>query len=59
MIREPDLPYKDDREFRIETPVGTVVSDSGNHFVDIISVVSVILVIYLFRVIIRRIDGRK
>ena len=44
----------EDREFRIETPVGTIASDSGNHFVDIVSVVGVILVIYLFKIITRR-----
>ena len=39
----------DDREFRIETPVGTVVSDSGNHVVDIISVVGVVLLIFMLK----------
>ena len=34
--------------FRVETPVGTIESDSGNHVVDIISVVGVILVLYIF-----------
>ena len=38
-----------DREFRIETPVGTVVSDSGDHFVDIISVVGVVLLIFVLK----------
>ena len=36
-----------DREFIIETPVGTIKSDSGNHFVDIVSVVGVIIVLYV------------
>ena len=39
----------DTREFRIETPVGTVVSDSGDHFVDIISVVGVVLLIFVLK----------
>ena len=39
----------DTREFRIETPVGTVVSDSGNHLVDIISVVGVVLLIFTLK----------
>ena len=38
-----------DREFRIETPVGTVVSDSGNHLVAIISVVGVVLLIFTLK----------
>ena len=33
--------------FRVETPMGTLESDSGNHIVDIISVVGVILVLYI------------
>ena len=39
----------EDREFTIETPVGSITSDSGNHFVDIISVVGVVLVIYVIK----------
>ena len=41
--------------FRVETPVGTIESDSGNHIVDIISVVGVILVLYIFtKIVIRK-----
>ena len=40
---------EDSREFRIETPVGTVVSDSGNHFLDIISVVGVIVLLLVLK----------
>ena len=40
--------------FRVETPVGTIESDSGNHIVDIISVVGVILVLYIFKKIVIR-----
>ena len=51
----------EDREFIIETPVGTIKSDSGNHFVDIISVVGVIVMLYagkiLMKEIIRRINA--
>ena len=39
----------DDREFKIETPIGSVVSDSGNHLVDIISVVGVVLLIFMLK----------
>ena len=38
-----------DREFTIETPVGTIKRDSGNHFVDIVSVVGVIIVLYVVK----------
>ena len=33
--------------FKVETPMGTLESDSGNHIVDIISVVGVVLVLYI------------
>ena len=33
--------------FRVETPMGVLESDSGNHVVDIISVVAVIGILYL------------
>lgn len=39
----------EDRELRIETPVGTVVSDSGNHFVDFLSVVGIIVIFFFFK----------
>jgi len=35
------------KRFKIETPVGSLESDSGNHFVDVASVVIVIIVLYL------------
>ena len=46
---EKKLNVVDDREFSIETPIGTIASDSGNHFVDIISVLGVIIVIYIIK----------
>ena len=39
---------------RIETPVGTIESDSGNHMVDILSVVGIIGVLYIGKVIVSR-----
>ena len=40
--------------FRVETPLGALESDSGNHVVDIISVVAVIGILYLAKRILRR-----
>jgi len=31
------------KQFKIQTPIGSVESDSGNHFVDIASVVFIIV----------------
>ena len=55
MIREPEMPYKDDREFVIETPVGSIKSDSGNHFVDVMSVIVVIAILFIGKVIVKKI----
>ena len=35
------------KKMSIETPIGKLESDSGNHFIDIISVVGVIAVLYI------------
>ena len=40
--------------FRIETPMGALESDSGNHIVDIISVVGVIGILYICKRILWR-----
>ncbi len=48
----------EDREFRIETPVGTIASDSGNHFVDVLSVIVVICVLYVGKVVMKKIIRR-
>ena len=44
-----------DREFSIEIPVvGKISSDSGNHIVDVVSVLGVIVVLYLIKRLTRR-----
>ena len=37
----------EDRQFAIETPVGSIVSDSGDHFTDVVTVLGVIIVLYI------------
>jgi hypothetical protein len=44
----------DQREFAIETPIGSVRSDSGSHFTDVASVLFVVLFVFLFREYIRK-----
>ena len=46
-LLEEDRPKLE--SFRVETPLGALESDSGNHVVDIISVVAVIGILYLAR----------
>jgi hypothetical protein len=36
-----------DREFEIQTPIGTVRSDSGNHAVDVLSVTAIIIFMFI------------
>ncbi len=40
--------------FKVETPLGSLESDSGNHIVDVASVVGVIIVLYVFKKLIGR-----
>ena len=40
--------------FKVETPLGSLESDSGNHVIDLISVVAVIGVLYIGKVIFKR-----
>jgi len=35
------------QQFKIETPIGSVESDSGNHMVDVGTVIAVIVVIFI------------
>lgn len=41
------------KKIRIETPVGSIESDSGNHFVDIASVMLIILCVLMFKKIMK------
>ena len=34
------------KKMSIETPIGTIESDSGNHYLDILSIIVVIAVLY-------------
>ena len=35
--------------FKIETPIGSIESDSGNHLIDLISVLFIIVIVLLFK----------
>ena len=41
------------QRIKIETPVGSFESDSGNHFVDIASVMLIIICVLMFKKIIK------
>ena len=38
---------------KIETPIGSIESDSGNHFVDIASVMLIIICVLMFKKIVK------
>tara|TARA_R110002020_G_scaffold57935_5_gene159135 strand:- start:2988 stop:3179 length:192 start_codon:yes stop_codon:yes gene_type:complete len=42
------------KQFKIETPIGSVESDSGSHMMDIVSVISVIAIFYVFVKLLRK-----
>ena len=42
------------KQFKIETPIGSVESDSGNHFVDVISVVGIIIAFFVVKKLIQK-----
>ena len=42
------------KQFKIETPIGSVESDSGNHLIDVGSVVMVIIAIYFMNKLLRK-----
>ena len=48
-----DNEMKKPQQFKIETPIGSVESDSGNHIVDVISVLVVIIVFFIAKKLIR------
>tara|TARA_R100000808_G_scaffold24207_1_gene55203 strand:- start:447 stop:590 length:144 start_codon:yes stop_codon:yes gene_type:complete len=37
------------KQFKIETPIGSVESDSGNHLVDVVSVVFIVVIFLIFK----------
>ena len=50
--------HMNDREFTIETPVGSIKSDSGNHLIDVVSVVGVIVILYIGKLILKKVFKR-
>ena len=37
------------QKVKIETPIGSIESDSGNHLIDIASVLFILVIIYIFK----------
>ena len=45
-INKPDTTLQS-KKMSIETPIGTIESDSGNHYLDLLSIIVVIAVLYV------------
>ena len=45
---------KQTKKMTIVTPMGSIESDSGNHFVDVISVVGVMLIFVVLRYLLKK-----
>ena len=58
-IMKPEIPITRDslmsKKMSIETPIGKLESDSGNHYLDIISIIVVIGVMYAGKKIIDKV----
>ena len=37
------------KKMSIETPIGKIESDSGNHFIDVISIIGIIIVFFVIK----------
>ena len=42
------------KKVRIETPIGAIESDSGNHLVDIVTVLGFVVFLYLIRKLMKK-----
>ena len=47
IIEDTTLVTKSVQRLKVETPLGSIESDSGNHWIDVATIVGVILVLYV------------
>ena len=47
IIEDTTLVTNTMKRIKVETPLGSIESDSGNHWIDIFTIVGVILVLYV------------
>ena len=47
IVEDTTLVTKSVQRLKVETPLGSIESDSGNHWIDILTIVGVILVLYV------------
>jgi len=49
LLEDGENKLNETKKVKIETPIGSIESDSGNHFVDIASVMLIIMCVVMFR----------
>ena len=47
IVEDTTLVTKSVQRLKVDTPLGSIESDSGNHLIDILTIVGVILVLYV------------
>ena len=47
IIEDTTLVTKSVQRLKVDTPLGSIESDSGNHWIDVITIVGVITVLYI------------
>ena len=47
IVEDTTLVTKSVHRLKVDTPLGSIESDSGNHWIDILTIVGVILVLYV------------
>ena len=47
IVEDTTLVTKSVQRLKVDTPLGSIESDSGNHWIDILTIVGVILVLYV------------
>ena len=47
IIEDTTLVTKSVQRLKVDTPLGSIESDSGNHWIDVMTIVGVVLVLYV------------
>ena len=54
IIEDTTLVTKSVQRLKVDTPLGSIESDSGNHWIDIMTILGVILVLYVGKKVVDR-----
>ena len=54
IIEDTTLVTKSVQRLKVETPLGSIESDSGNHWIDVMTILGVILVLYIGKKLVDR-----